>query len=91
MLAATLTEISGPRYTPAGIPAVDVLLAHASQQEESGQIRQAVLQIKSIAFGAVADRLARTALGADLQCQGFLTNTRNGKGIVFHIQDFKLI
>jgi len=28
---------------------------------------------------------------AELQFQGFLTNGRNGKGVVFHIQDFKPI
>jgi len=91
VLSATLVEMASPRYTPAGIPAIDVQLLHASQQDDSGQSRQVTLQLRGIAFGAQADRLVRTPLGAELQFQGFLTNGRNGKGVVFHIQDFKPI
>lgn len=91
VLSASLVEMARPRYTPAGIPAVDVQLAHESEQEESGQVRKVVLQLRAIAFGTLAERLMRQPLGVGLHAQGFLTNTRNGKGVVFHIQDFKPI
>lgn len=90
-LQACLVELSGPRYTPAGIPAVDAVLEHASEQIESGQTRQVALKVKTVAFGAVAEALSRQALGSRWQFTGFLANTRNGKGVVFHVQDFKPI
>jgi primosomal replication protein N len=89
VLAAALVERASPRYTPAGIPALDVLLAHESEQLEAGQVRKVVLQLKGIAFGTLAERLMTQPLGVSLHTEGFLTNTRNGKGVVFHIQDFK--
>ena len=84
-------ELSGPRYTPAGIPAVDAVLEHSSQQAEAGEARQVTLKVKAVAFGAVAEALSRQILGVHCQFTGFLTNTRNGKGVVFHVQDFKPI
>jgi primosomal replication protein N len=86
---ATLVETSGVRFTPAGVPAVDVVLEHASEQVEAGQVRQATLRIRAVAFGPVAEALSGQALGSQWACEGFLTNSRNGKGVVFHIQAFK--
>ena len=90
-LSAVLAQVAAPRYTPAGIPVIDVWFEHASQQEEAGQVRTVSLQLKGIAFGTVSESLSRQPLGAPLEASGFLTNTRNGKGVVFHIQDFKPI
>jgi len=88
-LQASLVSLAGPRYTPAGIPVADLLLEHNSTQEESGQERRVALQIKGIAFGVLAERLLAQTLGVTLQMHGFLSNARNGKGLVFHIQDFQ--
>lgn len=90
-ITAALLERAALRYTPAGVPVMDLLLGHQSQQQEAGQVRQVTLQLKAIGFGAIAESLGRQPLGVDLEAQGFLTNTRNGKGVVFHIQDFKPI
>ena len=90
-LEATVVGSNPLRYTPAAIPVIDVLLEHQSLQTESGQQRQVALQLKAVGFGAMAESLARLPLGVVLQAQGFLAHTRNGKGIVLHIQEFKLI
>jgi len=90
-ITATLVEVMALRYTPAGIPAIDAVLEHASGQVEAGQVRQVALRIRAVAFGAMAESLARLSLGTPWICHGFLTNTRNGKGIVFHLQDFNPI
>ena len=91
VLVATLAQCAAMRYTPAGIPALDVLLEHASEQVEAGQPRRVALRLKAVAFGADAERLATQPLGATLWCAGFLTSARRGHGIVFHIQDFRPI
>jgi primosomal replication protein N len=68
-----------------------MVLEHDSEQTEAGQIRQVALKVKAVAFGVVAETLSRQSLGATCHFTGFLTNTRNGKGVVFHVQDFKPI
>ncbi len=75
------------RYTPAGIPAIDVLLAHESQVTDTGVPRQVKLSLRAVAFGAQAETLAKASLDGQWGFTGFLGMSRNGKGIVFHIQD----
>jgi len=43
--------------------------------------------VKAVAFGMLAERLARQALGSSWVFRGFLATGRGGKGLVFHIQD----
>ena len=90
-LDAVLSECGAMRYTPAGIPAQDLLLNHESQQTELGLARTVRAEIKAVAFGEMAERLARQAVGSKASFSGFLAAPRQGKSPVFHIQDFQLI
>ena len=83
-----MVQVQGLRYTPAGIPAVNLVLEHESAVSELDVPRTVKLQIKAVAFGALAETLSRQVLGTAGSFQGFLANARNGKGVVFHIQDF---
>ena len=76
------------RYTPAGIPALNCRLDHESQIQEAGAIRTVKMTIKAVAFGADAERLVQQAVGSVWSFKGFLANARQGKSVVFHIQDF---
>ncbi len=88
VLTACIAEAEGLRYTPAGVPALNLQLDSDSEVEEAGQQRTVKLAIKAVALGAVAERLAKAALGSRWQFQGFLANVRNGKSVVFHVKDF---
>ena len=77
------------RYTPAGIPALDLLLEHESSLEQQGQIRQIKANVKATAFGAVAERLRQQMLGSQWCFTGFLATPRVGKNVVFHSQEFQ--
>jgi primosomal replication protein N len=88
-LTACIGEAKALRYTPAGLPALDLRLEHESQQQEAGAQREVRAAVKAVAFGALAERLARQALGSRWKFQGFLATPRNGKGLVFHIQDIQ--
>jgi len=90
-LTACIAEVSQLRYTPAGLPALDLRLEHESQREEAGQQRQVKANVRAIALGTLADRLATQPLGSAWQFSGFLASPRNGKYLVFHIQDFQPI
>ena len=89
VLTACIAEVQPLRYTPSGLPALDIRLEHESLQREAGADRQVKASVKALAFGALAERLARQALGSVWRFQGFLATGRGGKGLVFHIQDIQ--
>jgi primosomal replication protein N len=76
------------RYTPAGVPALNFLLEHESEVLEIGVSRTVKVVVKAVAFGAIAERLAKQALGSVWKFSGFLANARQGKTVVFHVQEF---
>ena len=88
-LTACIAEAQPLRYTPAGLPALDLRLEHGSRQMDAGQARDVKLAVKALAFGALAERLARQNLGSCFRFQGFLATARGGKSVVFHIQDIQ--
>ena len=88
VLTAAIAELSAPRYTPAGLPALDLRLEHESLLQEAGQDRQVKASVKAVAFGALAERLAKQAIGSQWRFQGFVATPRNGKSLVFHILEF---
>jgi primosomal replication protein N len=45
--------------------------------------------MKAVAFGAMAERLVKQAIGSAWRFNGFLATPRNGKHVVFHIQEFQ--
>jgi len=86
-LAAVVTELHPIRYTPAGIPVLELMLDHSSTVLEAGRERQVQFQVKAMAFADVAHQLADTPLGALLQIEGFLAVARKGSNrLVLHIQ-----
>jgi primosomal replication protein N len=87
-LQAVVVQVQNLRYTPAGIPVLNLVLEHESQQTEMDTPRTVQLQIRAVAFGALAERLQKQALNEMVAFDGFLANARNGKGVVFHIQAF---
>lgn len=88
ILTAVIAELSALRYTPAGLPALDLRLDHESRAQEAGQERQVTASVKAVAFGVLAERLARQAIGSHWRFKGFVATPRNGKHLVFHIQEF---
>ena len=88
LLNAGIAEASALRYTPAGLPALDLRLEHESEVTEAGQVRQVKVAIKAVAFGSVAETLRQQAIGSSWRFTGFLATPRNGKHAVLHIQSF---
>jgi primosomal replication protein N len=91
VLSAFIVEASALRYTPAGLPALDMRLEHESEQSEAGQARKVNAALKAVAFGSVAEALARQAVGSGWLFTGFLATPRNGKHPVLHVQEFRQI
>ena len=89
LLTACVAELGNLRFTPAGVPALDLKLEHESKIDEAGTPRHVKAALKAVAFGAVAERLARQALGSLWRFQGFLATPGKAKHPVLHIQDFQ--
>jgi primosomal replication protein N len=89
VLTACIVELDALRYTPAGLPALNIRLEHESELQEAGQARQVKAAIKAVAFGAMAERLAKQAIGSTWRFNGFLATPRNGRHVVFHVQEFQ--
>jgi primosomal replication protein N len=87
-LTAVIAEVSPLRYTPAGVPALDLQLEHESRVQEAGQERVVKANVKAVAFGVLAERLAKQSVGSRWKFEGFVASNRQGKGLVFHIQAF---
>jgi primosomal replication protein N len=89
LLSATILERQATRYTPAGVPAVDLSLGHESQLSEAGQVRQVRLELKAVGLGEMARRLETLPLGHSARFAGFLSAQRNGRGLKLHITDIE--
>jgi len=89
ILSARIAEAQALRYTPAGLPALDLRLEHESETLEAGSQRQVRVEIRAVAFGTDAETLARQAIGSGYRFTGFLAAPRHGKHPVLHIQSFQ--
>ena len=87
-LTARIAEVSPLRYTPAGVPATNLVLDHESEQLEAGAPRQVRLSIKAVTFGPLAEQAGRLDLSQAFRFRGFLASARTNKSVVFHIQEF---
>ena len=85
VLSAQLVERGALRYTPAGLPALDLELKHESQVLEDGLPRRVSLEIRAVAIGDITRRLGALALGHSGEFAGFLSAGRNKRGLLFHV------
>lgn len=85
VLSATLTERAALRYTPAGLPALDLGLKHESTVSEDGQPRKVSMEMRALAIGEITRTLLARELGSGAVFGGFVTSARNGRGLLFHI------
>jgi primosomal replication protein N len=91
-LAGLIGASGSLRHTPAGIPAWQATLRHASRQLEAGRTRQVECEAAVQAFGNVAERLAALPAGTPIQVAGFLdrAGARNPQPVL-HVTEFELL
>ena len=88
VLTACLVEVSPLRYTPAGLPALNFSLESDTEVQEMGATRQVKVSLKALAIGHLAESIGKQTLGSAWKFTGFLGAARQGKNVVFHIQEF---
>ncbi|MEO8485105.1 MAG: primosomal replication protein N [Betaproteobacteria bacterium] len=83
---ATLATRDPLRRTPAGLAAIDMVLLHQSSQAEAGGLRRVDCEIAAVAFGGIAEMIAKLPVGAAVRCEGFLARRwRTGLTLALHI------
>ncbi len=88
VLTACLVEVSPLRYTPAGLPALNFSLESDAEVQEMSATRQVKVSLKALAIGHLAESIGKQAVGSVWKFTGFLGAARQGKNVVFHIQEF---
>ena len=87
VLAAELVERSATRYTPAGLPALDMSLKHDSEVMEDKHPRKLSLTMRAVAIGEITRQVSTLPLGQVVTWAGFLAPSRNARGLVFHVTE----
>jgi primosomal replication protein N len=87
VLSARIEERGALRYTPAGLPALDLSLAHASELSHEGHARKVSMQVRSLVIGRLVETLQHLPLGSEGVFAGFVAPARNGRGLLFHVTE----
>lgn len=87
ILTASLAERGMTRYTPAGLPALDLRLDHCGELTHEGSVRKITMQLRGLAVGSMVPPVAALELGQQRIFGGFLAAARNGRGLLFHLTD----
>lgn len=91
MLSGKIVLLDPLRYTPAGIPALNLTLGHRSRQVEAGMEREVECEMAVMALGEMAQQASRCKVGDSLKVQGFLTKkSRNSSYLVLHANRIEL-
>jgi len=87
-VTATLIERQSLRYTPAGVPALDLQVEHLSTDLNG---HDATVHLSVVAFGLVAQALLSTPLGSQLKLDGFLRHSIKSKKLILQIEAFEIV
>lgn len=88
-MRARLVERSALRFTPAGLAVTEARLAHSGTSIEAGSERELDFEFIAIAVGSIAETLGKTALGSELELDGFLAPTsKRSQRLRIHITDY---
>jgi primosomal replication protein N len=74
------------RFTPAGVPVMECVVGHSSEQIEAGSSRRVECEIPAIALGEPARWIQGAAAGMPVRLSGFLSaRSKNSKQPRLHV------
>ncbi|MCP5278209.1 MAG: primosomal replication protein N [Thiobacillus sp.] len=87
-----MLDNAGLRHTPAGIAALRLKVAHTGPQEEARRQRTVEMETELVAFGNVAEALAKVEKGSALKLVGFLDRKSvQGNQLELHVTEFGIL
>jgi primosomal replication protein N len=85
-LDGILIERKALRFTPAGVPVVECLIGHGSEQIEAGSPWRVECEIPAIALGEPARWMQQAAPGMSVRLTGFLAaRGKRGRQLRLHV------
>jgi primosomal replication protein N len=91
ILTGRLIERDELRHTPAGLPALNFRIGHASEQTEAGRSRTVTLEMAGVALGETAQQLSVADREVEYRFEGFLAlRNRLSRQPVMHITRFEI-
>lgn len=92
-ITGVVAEHQPLRYTPAGIPVIELVIQHQSEQMEAGINRKIECEIRSVALGSIAEQLSKVGAETKLTVTGFLAarSIKRRQDLVLHIEEFELL
>ena len=91
-LTGTLIERKALRFTPAGVPVMECVIGHCSEQVEAGSPRRVECEIQAVALGDAARWIQDATAGTPMRLTGFLAaRSRNSKQLRLHVTTIEFV
>lgn len=89
-LTATVAREDDLRYTPAGLPVLQIWLSHQSRQTQSDIPRDVGFEMQAVLIGKLAERLTGKLINQTVDVSGFIAqrSLRNPR-LVLHIESIE--
>ncbi|HEX8875017.1 MAG TPA: primosomal replication protein N [Nitrosospira sp.] len=92
VICGNIVEISGLRFTPAGVAVTEFRLNHVSRQIEAGGLRQVECEVPAVALGQMAEIVSGTRADTAVRLTGFLAKkSRMSSQLVLHVNNIDFI
>lgn len=90
VMEGEVVELDQLRYTPAGIPLLNITFRHTSIQNEAGMKRQVECEIQAVAMDDLAKKAATLGIGEKIKVAGFLAkkSLKNDR-LILHINELE--
>lgn len=87
-----VAQLATVRYTPAGLPLLEFVVQHASEQHEAGVKRKAECELAVIAIGDIVDRASAIQPGDQVKLAGFIARrSLKSTRLVLHLNAIEII
>ncbi|WP_230976364.1 primosomal replication protein N [Pseudothauera nasutitermitis] len=87
-----LAELQPLRRTPAGVPVLNCVLAHESEQIEADRPRAVSVELQAVAVGELAGMLAAAAPGMRIRATGFMAaKSLRSRAPVMHLNKIEFL
>ena len=91
-LTGVLIERKALRYTPAGVPVMECVIGHQSEQVEAGSARRVECEIQAIGLGESAKWLQAATPGVTVHLTGFLAaKSQHSKQLRLHVTTIEFV
>lgn len=90
LISGALIQVDPLRYSPAGVPIAEAVIAHRSSQTVAGQLRQVECELTVQASGTLATQLAQLPSGTQVRLEGALNRRSvNSRQLILILNRFE--